>query len=68
MKKTLVLIVAIVLCFSFMTACGNKSGKYPTQSIELVIPASPGGGSDIMGRLLVEIIQEKNCVLSLWSQ
>jgi len=59
MKKTLVLILAMVLCFSFMTACGKKSGKYPTQSIELVIPASPGGGSDIMGRLLVEIIQEK---------
>jgi putative tricarboxylic transport membrane protein len=59
MKKTLVFILAIVLCISFLVACGKKEG-YPSQSIELVIPASPGGGSDKMGRLLVEVIQNKN--------
>ena len=58
MKKILPLILISILCVFSLSACGQK-GEYPYRDIELVIPASPGGGSDIMGRLLVEIIQNK---------
>ena len=62
-KKQLVcLTLALLLCVACATGCGNKDKTYPAESIELVIPASAGGGSDIMARLLVQIMQdEKLC-------
>jgi tripartite-type tricarboxylate transporter receptor subunit TctC len=32
---------------------------YPTQPIHMVIPFGPGGGSDIVGRILAQSLQEK---------
>ena len=32
---------------------------YPTQSIKLVVPFGPGGGSDIVGRIIAQRMQEK---------
>lgn len=63
MKKRICLVLALVLCLSVVfTACGKQEAAYPNKTIELVIPASAGGGSDIMARLLVQIIQdEKLC-------
>lgn len=63
MKKRICLVLALVLCLSVIfTACNKQDAAYPNKSIELVIPASAGGGSDIMARLLVQIIQdEKLC-------
>lgn len=63
MKKIIALALALVLCCTCLVACGNKAPKeYPAESIEMVIPASAGGGSDLMARLLVQIIQdEKLC-------
>ena len=55
-KKLVVLSVLAALGASALTGCGGKSAAYPSKSLELVIPASPGGGSDTMGRLLVDII------------
>ena len=57
MKKIICLALALILCCSCFAACG-KSKEYPAQGVELVIPASAGGGSDLMGRLLVQIIQD----------
>ena len=63
MKRRICLILALVLCCSLLfTACNNQRAEYPSKSNELVNPASAGGGSDIMARLLVQIIQdEKLC-------
>lgn len=58
MKKIICLTLALVLCCSCFAGCGSKSKVYPYESIELVIPASAGGGSDVMARLLVQIIQD----------
>lgn len=55
LKKAALIAMSTILCVSALGGC-NKQAEYPSQQIELVIPASPGGGSDIMGRLLVDII------------
>ena len=61
MKKIIALALALILCCS-LAACGSSNKAYPSKPVELVIPASAGGGSDLMGRLLVQIIQdEKLC-------
>lgn len=62
-KRIICLALDMSLCLILAaTGCGNQNKEYPSESIELVIPASAGGGSDIMARLLVQIIQdEKLC-------
>lgn len=62
LKKMTLVTMSAALCVTALGGCGKKNAEYPSQSIEMVIPASPGGGSDIMARLLVDIIQsEKLC-------
>lgn len=62
LKKAVLAGMAALLAMTALTGCQKKAAKYPSQNIELVIPASAGGGSDIMARLLVQIIQdEKLC-------
>ena len=58
MKRILVLALVLLSAMTFVFANASGESTYPSQSIELVIPASAGGGSDIMGRLLIEIIQD----------
>lgn len=58
MKKIICLALALVLCCTYFAACSSEPKEYPSEAIELVIPASAGGGSDLMGRLLVQIIQD----------
>ena len=58
MKKIICLALALILCCTCFAACSNAPKEYPGEAIELVIPASAGGGSDLMGRLLVQIIQD----------
>lgn len=60
MKRLLLLSLILLSSLSFVFANGAGESAYPSQQIELVIPASAGGGSDIMGRLIVEIIQDLN--------
>lgn len=62
MKKMGLITMSAALCVATLGGCAGKKAEYPSQSVELVIPASPGGGSDTMGRLLVDIItSEKLC-------
>lgn len=62
MKKIICLALALVLCCTCFAACQKADKPYPAKTIEMVIPASAGGGSDLMARLLVQIIQdEKLC-------
>jgi len=48
------------------SAPAEKEGWVPEQSIELVIPFSAGGGSDVFARKIVEIIETKGlCPVSI---
>ena len=60
MKKTLVFMLMVLVAVTAVFAQGGAEAAYPTQGIEFVIPASAGGGSDIMARLLIDIIQKNN--------
>ncbi|HPU51869.1 MAG TPA: tripartite tricarboxylate transporter substrate binding protein [Burkholderiaceae bacterium] len=33
---------------------------YPSKAIRMIIPAAPGGGTDVMGRTLARVMSEKN--------
>lgn len=62
LRKRGIVTISAVLCMVTLGGCSGKKAEYPSQSVELVIPASPGGGSDTMGRLLADIIiSEKLC-------
>jgi tripartite-type tricarboxylate transporter receptor subunit TctC len=34
--------------------------SYPSKPIKMIIPAAPGGGTDVMGRTLARVMSEKN--------
>ena len=58
MRRIVIFALVLFSAVSFVFANAASERAYPSQSVELVIPASAGGGSDIMGRLLIEIIQD----------
>jgi len=65
MRKTGIFIIAMSLIASSVFAAGQGEGntaKYPEKTIEFVVPASPGGGSDILARLILDIIQKNKLV------
>jgi len=64
MRKTGIMAIAIALAASsaFGAGQGEQKAKYPEKTIEFVVPASPGGGSDILARLILDIIQKNKLV------
>ena len=57
MKRLLTMAAAFALAAGF--AGPAPAQDYPTQSIKLVVPFGPGGGSDIVGRIIAQRMQEK---------
>lgn len=48
-----------ILCVVAWCLCGGSAfaqGTYPTKSIRLIVPYPPGGGADVMGRVLAEAL------------
>ncbi len=57
-RWTSVVAVALVLA----VAAGPAAAQYPTRPIELVVPYAPGGGTDIMYRQIVKVIELEKLV------
>ena len=56
MGRILTVIVACALAFVSGTASAQQ---YPSQNIKMIISFGPGGGSDIIGRIVAQRLQEK---------
>jgi tripartite-type tricarboxylate transporter receptor subunit TctC len=52
-------LLAIALCCAAGIATPASAQDFPTQPIKMVIPFGPGGGTDIVGRILAEYMQNK---------
>lgn len=64
MKRISVLLLCVLCFVGTLWAAGTVEAKkvYPDRAIEFVIPGSAGGGSDILGRTITDIIQKYNLV------
>lgn len=51
--------IKTTLCASLLCLSGLAQAAYPSKNITLVVPFPPGGGTDILGRLLAKEIGEK---------
>lgn len=63
MKKIVFPFIALALAATLLgSAAAGESGWKPTKSIEWVCLSSPGGGSDIFSRTIINIINKYNLV------
>ncbi len=51
-------IAVLSICFLFYGSALAQAPKFPTKPIRMVVGYAPGGGSDIMGRLIAQKIAE----------
>ena len=75
-KKILALVLAIMLVTSFVVGCSSTpkeepkkdapqeapKSTYPERAIEMVVPFGAGGGSDIMARSMVKVVNDNKWV------
>ena len=45
---------AVMVCFVAVTATAALADNYPSKPITIIVPASPGGVTDMLGRLLAQ--------------
>jgi tripartite-type tricarboxylate transporter receptor subunit TctC len=51
--------LTIAACVLAMSAVPAPAQEYPTQTIRMIVSFGPGGGSDIIGRIVAQRMQEK---------
>lgn len=54
MKKKLILLVSLGFLFCLATLSMAAETDYPTRSVEIVVGAPPGGGTDLLARIIAE--------------
>lgn len=62
MKKLGILILSIVLLSACSSGRASNSADYPSKNIEIVAPASPGGGWDLTARSVQKILKDNKLV------
>ena len=62
--RGITLLAVLVLVVALAAGCGGggKKAEYPSKNIEMVVPFSAGGGSDIMARSLAKVIADNKFV------
>jgi tripartite-type tricarboxylate transporter receptor subunit TctC len=58
--KSMALAVAVVAAATFGNVAGVRAQAWPNQPIKMIIPSTPGGGTDFIGRLLGTKLAEMN--------
>ena len=58
MKKYFVVLILLATAAALPTAAVAQTAHYPNRPLRLIIPFSPGGGSDIVGRLVAPYLTQ----------
>ncbi len=62
MKKLIITICCTIFLFGAFAGNLLAQGKYPTKPIDIIVPYSPGGGTDIMFRTIEKILSQYKLV------
>lgn len=62
MKKLIISTICVLFLFGSSIGVVWGQGKYPTKPIDIIVPYSPGGGTDIMFRTIEKIISQYKLV------
>ena len=55
MKKSIVLAVTTVMLASGLASSSTYAQEWPQKPIRIIVSFGPGGGADIIGRILAEL-------------
>ena len=50
--KTIEILIALFMLFAFSSAL-SATGAYPAKTVRVIIPMPPGGGTDFVGRVIL---------------
>lgn len=56
--KTIEILIALSMLFAFSSVL-SATGAYPTKTVRVIIPMPPGGGTDFVGRVILNQLSER---------
>lgn len=60
MKKNAVVCLSVIIMLSLvLTGCSASKQQYPTKSIDLIVPASAGSGTDVVSRIIAKYLSKE---------